>query len=316
MIGVFQGATGLIYLLTHLSQLWNQPTLLALAADLIDDLIPCISQDRYFDVLHGVAGIIPVMLSLAEAGYDQAINCANLCAQHLLQNAIGENNTLSWPCHQPELAQANLTGFSHGASGIGWALILLGCYIKENEYITAGRQAFAYEATKFDVAQRDWYDLRTSMIKLNGKLPHFANTWCNGAAGIGLSRIASWAALGKVDDDLLREAYTALSATLRNFDKLGNDSLCHGRAGNAELLLRIAKLRDEPYLQMEANVQAQAQWRNFEKTRHWICGTGGSEVVPDLMSGLAGIGMHFLRLAYPEQIPSPLLLDPPPKVES
>lgn len=316
MIGVFQGRTGLIYLLTHLAQLWSQPTLLDLAADLTDDLIPCIGQDRYYDVLHGVAGIIPVMLSLAEAGYYKALKCANLCAQHLLKYGVCQNDTLSWPCRQPELAKANLTGFSHGASGIGWALILLGCYTKEQKYITVGRQAFAYEATKFDIIQRDWYDLRTSMMKLNGKQLHFANAWCNGASGIGLSRIASWAALGKVDNDLLREAYTALSATLRNFHKLGNDSLCHGRAGNAELLLRFAKLRDEPYLQMEANVQAQAQWRNYEKTGYWICGTGSGDVVPDLMLGLAGIGMHFLRLAYPERIPSPILLDAPSKVES
>ncbi|MBW4666264.1 MAG: type 2 lantipeptide synthetase LanM family protein [Cyanomargarita calcarea GSE-NOS-MK-12-04C] len=316
MVGVFQGATGLIYLLTHLAQLWNKPTLLDLAAELIDELIPDISQDRYFDILHGVAGIIPVMIVLAEAGYEKALTLATQCAQHLLEYATYENGTLSWPCNRSELAQANLTGFSHGASGIGWALILLGCHIKDNQYITAGRQAFAYEASKFDLAQRDWYDLRTSVMKLSGKLPHFANAWCNGAAGIGLSRIAIWAALGKNDDDLLREAYTALSATLRNFHQLGNDSLCHGKAGNAELLLRVAKLRDEPYLQMEANVQAQAQWRNFEKSRYWICGTGGNDVLPDLMLGLAGIGMHFLRLAYPERIPSPLLLDPPPNIQS
>ncbi len=316
MIGAFQGTSGLIYLLTHLSKLWHQPTLLTVANDLIDDVIPGISQDRYFDVLHGVAGIIPVMLGLAEAGSDRAINCAKLCAQHLLQNAICEQNTLSWPFYPSELAQASLTGFSHGASGIGWALILLGCYTNDDEYISSGRQAFAYEATKFDIAQGDWYDLRTSVLKLKIKQPHFANAWCNGASGIGLSRIASWAALGKVDDDLLREAYTALSATLRNFDRLGNDSLCHGRAGNAELLLRFAKLKDEPYLQMEANVQAQAQWRNFEKTNDWICGGGHSDIVPDLMLGLAGIGMHFLRLAEPDKIPSPLLLDFPPKIES
>ncbi|MDZ8054553.1 MAG: type 2 lanthipeptide synthetase LanM family protein [Aulosira sp. ZfuVER01] len=312
-IGVFQGATGLIYLLTHLAQLWNKPELLDLAVNLIDELIPIINQDKYFDVLHGVAGIIPVMLTLAEAGYESALDCANKCAEHLLKHGICENGTLSWPCHPPELAQANLTGFSHGASGIGWALILLGCYLQKDEYVQAGRQAFAYETTKFDVAERDWYDLRTSMMKSNSNMPHFANAWCNGASGIGLSRIASWAALGKVDEDLLRDAYAALSATLRNFQQLGNDSLCHGRAGNAELLLRFAELRDEPYLQMEVNIQAQAQWRNFENTRHWICGTGGSDVVPDLMLGLAGIGIHFLRLAYPKEIPSPLLLDPPSK---
>ena len=64
---------------------------------------------------------------------------------------------------------------------------------------------------------------------------------------------------------------------------------------------------------MEANVQAQAQWKNFEKARYWTSGAAATNVFPGLMLGLSGFGMHFLRLAYPEQIPSPLLLDPPQK---
>ncbi|MBD2383910.1 type 2 lanthipeptide synthetase LanM family protein [Cylindrospermum sp. FACHB-282] len=313
LIGAFQGETGLIYLLTHLAQLWNQPQLLDLAVELTDELIPRISQDHYFDILHGVAGIIPVMLSLAEATSGKGIDCAHLCAQHLLQHAICQGNTLSWRHHQQGNVQGNLTGFSHGAGGIGWALILLGCHTNQPEYIEAGRQAFAYEATQFDAVHLDWYDLRTSVMTADPNEPHFANAWCNGAAGIGLSRIASWATLGKTDDDILSDAYRALNATLRNFQALGNDTLCHGKAGNAELLLRFSLLRNEPSFQMEANVQAQAQWHNFEKARCWICGTGGNDISPDLMLGLAGIGMHFLRLAYPQRVPSPLLLDPPPK---
>lgn len=313
MIGAYQGTAGLIYLLTHLAQLWERPDLLNLAVDLIDELIPRIDGDRYFDVLQGVAGVIPVMLNLAEATGGKGIDCAHLCAQHLLKHAVRDNDTLSWPHHPPELARGNLTGFSHGAGGMGWALILLGTYTNQSEYITAARQAFAYEASQFDSDERDWYDLRTSVMTANPDRPHFANAWCNGAAGIGLSRIASWAVLGKTDDDILRDAYRGLNATLRNFDKLGNDTLCHGKAGNGEVFLRFAKLRDEQYLQMEANVQAQAQWRNFEKSRRWICGAGATDVFPGLMLGLAGIGMHFLCLAYPERVPSPLLLDPPPK---
>lgn len=153
--------------------------------------------------------------------------------------------------------------------------------------------------------------MRTQGVAANQNGLHFANAWCNGAAGIGLSRIASWAMLGKNDDKLLKEAYRALAATLRNFHRLGNDTLCHGKAGNAELFLRFAKLKDEPAFQMEANVQAQAQWRNFEKANNWIFGGIGVDVFPGLMLGLAGLGMHFLRLAYPEQVPSPLLLDFP-----
>lgn len=314
-VGAFQGTAGLIYLLTHLTHLWDQPELLKLAIELSDELIPRISSDAYFDILHGVAGVIPVMLNLAELTAGKGIDCANLCAQHLLKHATyqssSQNSSMSWSHNPPELAQGNLTGFSHGAGGIGWALIQLGCYTKQSEYIAAGRQAFAYEATLFDPEERDWYDLRTSAMVFGANKKHFANGWCSGAGGIGLSRITSWAALGKVDDDILRDAYMALNATMRNFQKLGNDSLCHGRAGNAELFLRFSKLRDEPYLQMEANVQAQSQWRSFERSRYWICGSGGNDVLPGLMIGLAGIGLHFLRLAYPEYVPSPLLLDPP-----
>lgn len=313
LIGAFQGEAGLIYLLTHLAQLWEKPALLDLAVDLSDELLPRIKQDIYLDILHGVAGIIPVMLGLAEATGGKGIDCALQCGEHLLEQGIYQNNTLSWPPGRPDLVRGNFTGFSHGASGIGWALILLGCHSNKSEYIEAGRQGFAYEATQFDEEQRDWYDLRKSVMTADSNKPHFANAWCNGSAGIGLSRIMSWAALGKTDDGLLRDAYTALNATLRNFNKLGSDSLCHGKSGNAELFLRFALLRETPYLQMEANVQAQAQWRNFEKARYWKCSSTGNDVFPDLMLGLAGIGMHFLRLAYPERVPSPLVLDLPPK---
>src|SRR5262249_32922965 len=152
----------------------------------------------------------------------------------------------SWPRSDPGEAVANLTGFSHGAAGIGWALIQLGSLVDDPVYIDAGRRAFAYEARHFDEAEQDWYDLRTSPggARPDGTL--FANAWCTGAAGIGLSRIASWATLGGDDELLLREAHQALAATMRNFPRLMNDTLCHGRTGNAELFLRFAVQRDEP----------------------------------------------------------------------
>lgn len=313
MIGAFQGLGGLIYLLTHLHHLWKEPRLLDLAVDLTAELSSEISHDREIDVLSGAAGVIPVMIGLAEATSGKGLDCAHRCAQHVLHHAESNSNGLSWPLSRPEEATGNLTGFSHGAGGIGWALISLGCYTNRLDYIEAGRKAFAYEAFHFDANEQDWYDLRiqTKGVTTHRSDRHFANAWCNGASGIGLSRITCWAMLGKNDETLLIEAHRALSATLRNFHQLGNDTLCHGKAGNAELLLRFARLKDIPALHMEANVQAQAQWRNFEKARSWIFGGANVDVFPGLMIGLSGLGMHFLRLAYPEQIPSPLLLDAP-----
>lgn len=308
-MGAYLGLGGLIYVLTHLYHLWERPQLLAQAVELSRELASLIEQDEEFDILSGSAGVIPVMFGLADAASGEGLDCAHRCARHLLQHAKHEASGLSWPLKRPEEATANLTGFSHGASGIGWALILLGCATNQQDYIAAGRQAFAYEALHFDQNERDWYDLRTNGSPANQNGLHFANAWCNGSAGIGLSRIASWALLGQNDDVLLKEAHLALAATLRNFHKLGNDTLCHGKAGNAELFLRFARLKDAPAFQMEANVQAQIQWRNFERAATWTFGGVGSNVFPGLMLGLAGLGLHFLRLAYPERVPSPLLLD-------
>jgi type 2 lantibiotic biosynthesis protein LanM len=309
-IGAFDGLAGVIYLLTHLHHLWGGSTWLERAVDQSRQLAGMIDQDRTFDVLSGSAGVIPVMLGLAGVS-GEGLDIAERCARHLLQHAECSESGLSWPPQRRDEAVANFTGFAHGAAGIGWALIALGASAGRDDYVKAGKDAFGYEASHFDHDWLDWHDLRTSILERNKGRPHFGNAWCNGAAGIGLSRLESWANLGKTDEQLLRETYFALSATLRNFAKLGNDTLCHGRSGNAELFLRFARLKDEPAFHLEANMQAQAQWRQLATTPGWPGADGDHPALPGLMIGITGVGMHFLRLAYPDRVPSPLLLDPP-----
>lgn len=309
-MGAFQGVAGLMYLLLHLHHLWQDEKLLDLALQLSHDLPPLIEDDKSFDVLRGAAGVIPVLLSLADRTGGRGLDLAHRCAAHLLHCAEADGAGLSWPLADPGEALANLTGFSHGAGGIGWALIALGCRADRPEYIAAGRRAFAYEARYFDETAQDWYDLRANPGGTVRAGRHFANAWCNGAAGIGLSRVSSWARLGGNDELLLREARQALAATMRNFPRLMNDTLCHGRAGNAELFLRFAQLCDEPAFRLEANVQVQTQWRNLDEAQAGLT-TNSASFFPGLMLGISGFGMHFLRLAQPDLVPSVLLLDPP-----
>src|SRR5215475_7431893 len=138
--------------------------MLDLAVKLSRELSSQIEKDRDFDIFSGTAGVIPIMIGLAEATSGEGLDCAHRCAQHLLQNAECKGDGLSWPLRRPEEAKANLTGFSHGASGIGWALISLGCITNYPDYIAAGRQAFTYETLYFDENEQDWYDLRTRGI--------------------------------------------------------------------------------------------------------------------------------------------------------
>ena len=242
-IGAFEGVAGLIYVLTHLHGLWKDFTLLDRAVELTAVIDNGVGGDRTFDVFSGVAGAIPILIGLADAsgvGLDQA----HRCARHLIDHAERTPAGLSWAPPRPGEAAANLTGFAHGTAGIGWALIALGIRTGREEYAEAGMEAFRYEKSHFDEIEQDWYDLRTNVIAMSPGRRHFSKAWCAGAAGIGLSRLASWAALGRSDEELLKEAYISLHATLRNFQGLGNDTLCHGRSGNAELLLRFAQLRD------------------------------------------------------------------------
>jgi len=312
-IGAFDGAAGLVYALAHVAQLWGNPALLNRANETARRIAGRLDGDRKIDILGGAAGVLLVALGLETVtGNGVGLDLAHRCADHLLGFAEERDGSLSWPTVTPEVAPENLSGYAHGTSGIGWSLMAMGSFTGRSDYIEAARKAFAYDSRHFDSIERDWFDLRTSVRPVDPTKRHFSNAWCNGAAGIGLSRIASWAALGKDDDELLREAYIALAATTRNFHKLGTDSLCHGRSGNGELLLRMALLRDEPALQMEANIQVQAQWRGMEQTRGWISSDRGAEVFPGLMLGISGFGLHSLRLAHPDRVPSPLLLDPPP----
>ncbi|MFC4911958.1 type 2 lanthipeptide synthetase LanM family protein [Actinomadura gamaensis] len=306
-IGAYTGVGGMIYTLVHLHALWGERALLDRAAALADGLAARIPEDRHLDVHQGVAGLIPVLLDLADATGGRGADLAGRCGEHLLARANADDDAMSWPGDEAGAALADLTGFAHGSGGIGWALATLGHRLGRHRYVDAAHRAFAYEMRHFDEDLQDWYDLRASPGGpiWNGR--HFANAWCNGAAGIGLARLATWDLLGRADDDLLRDARRGLTATVRNFPRLMNDTLCHGRSGNAELLLRYALLREEPAFRVEANLHVQNQWRNLDEARPGP----ESGFFPGLMLGMAGFGMHFLRLARPERVPSVLLLDPP-----
>lgn len=311
-IGAFDGLAGLVYTATHLSRLWGDSRLLDQAVEMAGEVCGRLVEDRRHDVLSGAAGIIPVMLGLYQVAPGEGLDCAHRCARRLLAYAERGPAGLSWPLSNPADGNASLTGFAHGSGGVGWALIALGAVTGREDYVDVGRQAFAYENHHFDEEEKDWYDLRTSIVEASKGRRHFADVWCNGSAGIGLSRIASWAALGRSDERILRDAHLALAATLRSFHGLRNDSLCHGRCGNAEFLLRFARLKGEPAYELEAGIQVQAQWQSFEKEQTLVLGMTTERQVPGLMLGYAGYGLHFLRLGYPDRVPSPLMLDPVP----
>jgi lantibiotic modifying enzyme len=249
------------------------------------------------DVIDGSAGAIGALLNLhARTGSAGLLETAVRHAELLLGEASRSEEGWSWKTIG---GSQNLTGFSHGASGMAWALLELHRVAGEERFREAALEAFRYERSCFNEAEQNWPDFREAEVGH----PVF---WCHGAAGIGLCRLRAWQILGCAN--LLDEARAALGTVQRQSVSLANFSLCHGRAGNADVLIYGSEvLREESWLRSVEAIAQEGVERFERRGIPWPCGLPGAGETPGLMLGLAGIGYFYLRVAEAKRVPSVLL---------
>lgn len=300
-IGAFSGWAGIIYTFTHLGTLWKEPDLITDAYILLKKIPSLIEQDQQLDIIAGAAGCIGSLLSFYKIFPDQYIlDIAIQCGQHLLTQAQTQNTGIGW--QSPAGENQPLTGFAHGAAGFAWVLSQLAEITGNQEFQTAAIQAINYERSHFDPQQNNWLDLRQTDVKNS-----FMTAWCSGSPGIGLGRLGMTANI--LDDIMYKEIETAIATTIKQ--GFGNNHcLCHGDLGNIDLLLTANNKLDNPELEKITEKIAYQILNNLQ-TNHPLCGVPLGLETPGLMTGLAGIGYGLLRLAYPDKIPSILLLEPP-----
>ncbi len=284
--GFYAGSLGVLFAQLQIRGDIEVDDLLHYAARHPDDL----------DLMYGSAGAIAVLLSAFRQTSDQQLVEAALHhGDLLLAQAQNTSAGISWVTFKD---RPPLTGFSHGAAGIAWALLELFRVTSETRFRDAALSAFAYEQSVFDAERGNWPDFRSEPTG-------FMNAWCHGAAGISLSRLRAWAILQ--DKQWRSQAEIALATVQEQTGSMENCSLCHGIAGNADILITASLGLDRPELLTTAEQLAQEAFDRFEKRRlPWPCGLPDAGELPDLMLGLAGIGLFYLRLADPA-IPSPLL---------
>jgi lantibiotic modifying enzyme len=227
---------------------------------------------------------------------------ARECGQHLIRRAQPAAGGLGWK--NGRAAHAPLAGFSHGAAGIAYGLLALAAATGDETYCEVAQAGIAYERSVFSAEHQNWPILRESA---DGEFDRYRATWCHGAAGIGLARLAGleyWQDAAVPD-----EIEVALRTTLdRGFGL--NHSLCHGDLGNLELLLGLSRLRPNASHHDRLNHHAAMALDSIEK-HGYLPGTPLGVETPGLMTGLAGIGYQLLRLAQPDSVPAVLMLAPP-----
>ena len=257
------------------------------------------------DVVDGSAGAIPALLFAdreypGEGFLDQAVRHGEFLIGSASRAEMG------WSWRTTAMHEAHLTGFAHGAAGIGWALLELFRATGDAKFREAGLQAFAYEQSLFDAEEQNWPDLRSGLGDRGRNSRRCMSAWCHGAPGIGLARLRAFEILG--DGPCRAQAETAIRTTNRSLAALDNYSLCHGASGNAELLLCAAAALKNPACADPAYRIAEAGIERFERQRApWPCGYPGEGETPTLMIGTSGIGYFLLRLYDPVRFPSILL---------
>jgi type 2 lantibiotic biosynthesis protein LanM len=298
--GFYAGWTGIAHALLEATDQLGDEGYTTEALRLLKSLTEDDPNEQGIDVIAGSAGAIPLLLDVhRKHSSDFLVELATSHGEHLLATATKNDFGWSWNTMGSE---RDLTGFSHGAAGIGWALLELHHQTGEARFREAAEEAFRYERYYYNVDQENWPDFRsfTNQNPSASATTPCGVAWCHGAPGIGLSRLRAYELTG--DEQYREEAEAAIRTAAKMLStvthgKQDNFSLCHGLTGNAELLIYASEiLGDSSHLSL-VNQIGESGIEYYRKAKlPWPCGVPQAGESPNLMLGLAGIGYFYLRL--------------------
>ena len=295
-IGGMVGLGSILYTFVRVSRLIDEPELLG-DANLIASRITeqRIRADDRFDVMHGAAGAILSLLVLYETEREPGVlKKAVQCGEHLLRNRTTRGEGFRVWAAESGIA---LAGFSHGASGIAYALFRLFVHTQDERFLEASREAIRYEASIFRSDRGLWPDLRMPEGEEG-----LTDAWCHGAAGIGLARLG---ALNAMDREALHaDIETAVRIVRSGLYGSGKDHLCCGAMGRVEFLFSAGRRLNRQDVESEAR---HAAARIVAKASE--CESDSFYRPLGFFNGLAGIGYEWLRLHWPDELPSVLVME-------
>lgn len=313
-LGILSGCPGIASTYIQLGEMFEKREWIEHGLTLI---VESASRDpkgrRGIDVVTGVAGVIPCLIRMS-VRYDRAalLELAGSLGNILLASARKHDYGWSWNClnRNDDQPGCDLTGFSHGASGIAWALLELFTSTGQHVYLEGATEAIRYEQNWFSSIHQNWPDFRVeggNELEPNGM--SYPVVWCHGAPGIALTRLRAYELLRK--PEYKEQAEVALRTTLiaaRSSNGQDSFCLCHGIAGNADAFIFGTDVLDS----VECWEVAQQIGRYGIEThvngrRPWTSGVPGGGECPNLFLGLAGTGYFYLRLHDRRKVPSVLL---------
>lgn len=308
-IGCYTGLAGIAYTLIEAGEILEHDGLVTRGIDELAGLRQIKPAPEIVDVMSGSAGVIPILIDVAARfGRPELLETAVRHGEHLVAGAVQSDDGWSWATNARSIR--HLTGQSHGVAGIAWSLLELHAATGDARFQSAAREALRYERGHYSAERRNWPDFRLFVEPESAPDPPFAKAWCHGAPGIGISRLRVGELLP--DDAVVdSEIEAAIDTTLASLNEPNNFSLCHGHAGNAELMLLGFERSNRPKLRLAAELVGDLGIDCFSDTDiPWPCGVDRAWESPSLMLGLAGIGYFYLRLHDPKRVPAVVITIP------
>ena len=298
--GLYVGEAGIGMALIRAGQVLAEPELIQTAVEAGSWIasVPHSSPDLF----NGTAW--PACVSTFGCGSMTAdqlhLDHAISAGKHLLATADNRVGEIGWTIPQgyESLSGQTLTGYAHGAAGIGDVLLDLFEVTGDGELLEAARGVGRWlerlaQPTLESVAGVNWPP------KENGR-PVMA-FWCHGAAGITrfllhLGQLAN--TTGMIE--LARGAALVVAEGTR----WAGVSQCHGLAGSIECLLDMYQATSEESYVREARSMAQLVHAFArEQQGQFSLITERDSSNPGFSTGCAGVAVSLLRLAYPRTRP-------------
>ena len=300
-VGAFSGRSGVLYAAHQLALLWKDDALLRRAIGLATDLTEDGSGDK-LDVASGAAGALLVLSHLYRSTSDVAVRSAAevFAAKLLAQVAVEGERTVI----QSSQGDALQSGFAHGAAGIAYALHVYGNVIDSDEMVSLSRKLFFSREDALKEMERS----TPGAMKYSSQPPHnFALStlsWCHGDVGRAMVRLRLQDGQEPGLDPEVDEEIDRVLAS----GSVASSCLCHGDAGNAQLMVDAAYRSAEPGERTRLLRGAQRLLLPYGGAA-WRFPTPNGVECPGLMLGLAGFAHGLMRASSTVQMPSILMLD-------
>ncbi|MBC7920340.1 MAG: hypothetical protein H7Z75_04550 [Ferruginibacter sp.] len=320
--------TGLMsvpFVLQRLYEVTQQREYLEKALQIAGPFAQLITQEAVYEFINGLSGTLLGLLHLHAASQDpHVLDMINAFTEKIIGHIHHGEQGFCWDRSDTNIHA--LCGFSHGAAGVGFVFLELGHYFSNEAFYWVAEQAFRYEQLYYDDHTQSWLDLRSGIFTEAHRVsfaeayragdlgffvePQAMNAWCHGGAGIGLSRIRAYELLRKAGYRTQAEAaaYATRTADMDTLQtpRFASFNLCHGRGGNADLMLEAYRvLGDEQYLTWATEV-AQLGLQTHQEVKFYRSGAPHNGEDTSLFLGNAGIGYFYLRVLDPIGTPSVL----------